>query len=310
MTHLLTRPDPVSKVPLFRQLADQVRHAVRTGALRPGDSLPSAGPLATDLAVSPAAVTRAYRSLEREGVIVGARDFAAAIDVQRRLLPQDCPAIAGLDYAGAYRPALGVGGDYYDFIRLSDSEVGIAVGDVCGKGTPAALLMATLRAYLRGQALGRSADLAAVVANLNRLVYECSPANRYATFFYGEYDATSRSLAYVNAGHLPPLVARGGAILRLECTGPVVGLMLESSYEARRITLERGDVLVAFTDGVSEAMNAVGDEWGDAGVTSAVAARGDCPARLLVDRIVGAADAFVDGAPQYDDITVVALRVL
>jgi sigma-B regulation protein RsbU (phosphoserine phosphatase) len=196
------------------------------------------------------------------------RDIEIARDVQLRLLPQEFPPLPGLDYAGTCRAALGVGGDYYDFIPLSKTQLGIAIGDVSGKGIPAALLMATLRAYLRGaQTIHHQADLTAVMRNLNMLVYESSPANRYATFFYGELDVTSRMLTYVNAGHNPPMLFRQTAdgldVVRLDTGGPVIGLMEDCVYRQDRVTLAPGDVLVAYTDGISEAMNAADEEWGE-----------------------------------------------
>ena len=131
-----------------------------------------------------------------------------------------------LDYAGACRPALGVGGDYYDFLPMSNGGLGIAIGDISGKGIPAALLMATLRAFLRGQAIDHETDLSVVIANLNRLVFESSTQNRYATFFMATYDCASRVLRYVNAGHNAPMVVRAhGEIVRLEGGGSVVGMM-------------------------------------------------------------------------------------
>jgi sigma-B regulation protein RsbU (phosphoserine phosphatase) len=241
------------------------------------------------------------------------RELDRAREVQQRLFPQAYPPIAGLDYAGACRPALGVGGDYYDFIRLSDTELGIAISDVSGKGMSAALLMATLRAYLRGQTRHRVADLADVMVTLNRLVLESSSANRYATFFYAQYDASTRSLEYVNAGHNPPLIfgIRGDRhdILRLATGGPVIGLMPDCSYVQQRVTLEEGDVLVLFTDGISEAMNAAGEEWGEERLTQVVGANRALPARELIEQIMRASDEFVAGATQYDDMTLVAARV-
>jgi phosphoserine phosphatase RsbU/P len=149
------------------------------------------------------------------------RELEIAREVQERLFPQEYPPIPGIVYAGACRPALGVGGDYYDFIPRSSNRLGIAIGDVSGKGIPAALLMATLRAYLRGQTTGHEAHLAGLMCNLNRLVYESSAPNRYATFFYGEYDAATSRLVYVNAGHNPPIVVRcSGEIARLDVGGP------------------------------------------------------------------------------------------
>ena len=242
------------------------------------------------------------------------RELEIAREVQERLFPQEYPAIAGLDYAGACRPALGVGGDYYDFILLSKTGLGIAIGDVSGKGIPAALLMATLRAYLRGQMIQHQTDLTSVMRNLNMLVYESSAANRYATFFYAEFDAASRVLHYVNAGHNPPMVFRrvdgGREVARLDAGGPVIGLMEDCCYCEGRVALARGDVLVAYTDGISEAMNALDEEWGEGRLMSAVRTNLAVPARTLIDRVMTSADAFVAGAPQHDDMTLVVVRLI
>ena len=215
----------------------------------------------------------------------------------------------GVEYAGACRPALGVGGDYYDFIALPEGKLGIAIGDVSGKGIAAALLMATLRAYLRGQTIGRESNLAAMMANLNQLVYESSAPNRYATFFYGQYTPASRVFTYVNAGHNPPMVFRSsGALTRLDVGGPVIGLIPDSVYEQSCVTLEAGDVLVAFTDGVSEAMNGAMEEWSEERLIAAAQSNRGLSPRELIDHIVREADGFVSGAPQHDDMTVVVVR--
>ena len=241
------------------------------------------------------------------------RELEIAHEVQERLFPQEYPPVAGLDYAGACRPALGVGGDYYDFILLSKTELGIAIGDVSGKGIPAALLMATLRAYVRGQIIHHQTDLTTVMGNLNKLVYESSAANRYATFFYAEFDAGSRVLNYVNAGHNPPMVFRqsaGREVLRLDRGGPVIGLMEDCRYRQGCVALEAGDVLVAYTDGVSEAMNARDEEWGEERLMNAVAAHRMAPARALIDCLMTSADGFVAGAPQHDDMTLIVVRMI
>jgi sigma-B regulation protein RsbU (phosphoserine phosphatase) len=243
------------------------------------------------------------------------RDLEIARDVQQRLFPQEYPPIPGFDYAGACRAALGVGGDYYDFIQLSNTRLGIAIGDVSGKGIPASLLMATLRAYLRGaQTIHHQSDLTEVMRNLNKLVYESSDANRYATFFYAELDAISRVLRYVNAGHNPPMVFRkidgGREVLRLETGGPVIGLLEDCVYGQDCVTLAAGDVFVAYTDGVSEAMNAADEEWGEERVMAAVRPYRDVSARALIDRLMASADRFVAGAPQHDDMTLVVVRAI
>ena len=240
------------------------------------------------------------------------RELEIAHEVQERLFPQEYPPMAGLDYAGACRPALDVGGDYYDFIALSKTELGIAIGDVSGKGIPAALLMATLRAFLRGQTMLRQSDLTAVMENLNKLVYDSSTSNRYATFFYGEFDTTTRLLTYVNGGHNPPMLFRqsdGGCdVVRLGTGGPVIGLIEDCFYQQGSVSLEPGDVLVAYTDGISEAMNDAEDEWGEEQLKDAVRPHRQAPPRDLIDRIMKSADAFVAGAPQHDDMTLIVLR--
>ena len=239
------------------------------------------------------------------------RELEIAREVQERLFPQDYPPLPGVEYAGACRPALGVGGDYYDFIKFSDSELGIAIGDVSGKGIPAALLMATLRAYLRGQTIRRDSDLGAMMANLNRLVYESSAPNRYATFFYAQYETTTRVLQYVNAGHNPPMIFRtSGEVIRLDVGGPVIGLIEGCVYEQGQVTLEPGDVFVAYTDGVSEAMNVDHEEWGEDQLAATTLPARSVNCQELIVRIMRAADGFVAGAPQHDDMTLVVVRRL
>ena len=149
--------------------------------------------------------------------------------------------------------------------------------------------------------------------NLNKVVFESSDFNRYATFFYGEFDATSRVLNYVNGGHNAPMLFRGShnghEVLRLGAGGPPIGLMDGSVYQQGTITLEPGDVLVGYTDGISEAMNRADEEWGEDRLTDAIRSNRSAPARELIDRIMQAADAFVADAPQYDDMTTIVVRV-
>lgn len=238
------------------------------------------------------------------------RELEIAREVQERLFPQDLPQYPGIDYAGMCRPALGVGGDYYDFIQLSETEIGIAIGDVSGKGIPAALLMASLRASLRGQTIRREGDLALLMANVNKLLYEGSTSNRYATFFYAEYNAISRSLTYVNAGHNPPLIFRKDhPLMRLETGGPVVGLLPSFPYTQATVELQPRDVLIAFTDGISEAMNVSDQEWGEDQLIECVRRAAGCDARQTIAQILAGADDFAAGAKQHDDMTLIVLKV-
>jgi sigma-B regulation protein RsbU (phosphoserine phosphatase) len=237
------------------------------------------------------------------------RELEIAREVQQRLFPQSGPKVEGLDYAGKCRPASSVGGDYYDFVSMCDGRLGIAIGDISGKGVPAALLMASLQASLRGLAISNPPALSTLMGNLNRLIYEASPSNRYATFFFGVYDPRSREFQYVNGGHNPPMIFRDTEVLRLEDGGPVVGLFGPAQYSQSSIRLERGDTLVLFTDGVSEAMNDADEEFDEARLIDAVRSGARMNANHLIDHIIGACDDFAAGAPQHDDMTLVVVRV-
>lgn len=240
------------------------------------------------------------------------REVEIAREVQERLFPQELPRISGLDYLGYCRPALAVGGDYYDFLALPEGQLGLAIGDVSGKGIAAALMMASLQASLRGEIARAPTDLAAVMSNINRLVYELSSSNRYATFFYGQYDPADHMFRYVNAGHNPPMVFHSGTareVARLETGGTVIGLLPNVSYEQGAILLVPGDVLVAFTDGISEAMDAQDEEWGEDRMMEVTKRFCELNAKDVMDSVLKAADAFVAGAKQHDDMTLVVMQV-
>jgi sigma-B regulation protein RsbU (phosphoserine phosphatase) len=238
-----------------------------------------------------------------------AREMEIARDVQQRLFPQNLPKAAGLEYAGYCRPALGVGGDYYDFLALAGGQLGLVIADISGKGIPAALLMASLQASVRGQSQS-AGDVAALMSNVNRLVYEVSPASRYATFFYSQFDPETRRLTWSNGGHNPPMVLRGGEVILLETGGPVVGLFPQGRYQQDSITLEAGDLMILYTDGMSEAENPAEEEWGEDALIRAARACGSLAPKEMIASIMTAADAFANGAPQHDDMTLVIARVL
>ena len=239
------------------------------------------------------------------------RELEIAREVQEHLFPQRLPVVPGLDYCGQCRPAREVGGDYYDFLELPGGRLAIAVGDVSGKGVGAALMMASLEASLRALAsvVENPADL---IERVSRLVHQASAANRYATLFYAEYDPATRCLIYVNAGHNPPIVLRnrGGAceVLRLETGGSVIGLFPQG-YERGVFSHQAGDLVVLFTDGVSESMNAREEEWGEERLIELAKTCLGFPAREGMRKILAAAQSFAAGAPQHDDMTLVVLRV-
>jgi sigma-B regulation protein RsbU (phosphoserine phosphatase) len=240
------------------------------------------------------------------------RELEIAKEVQEHLFPQRLPSVPGLDYCGRCRPAREVGGDYYDFLDLPEGRLGVAIGDVSGKGIGAALMMASLEASLRSLA-SVCRDLAELMKRVNCLVYEASSASRYATLFYAEYDPRSRQLSYVNAGHNPPVILRksGGLcqVLRLEAGGPVVGI-LRQPYQEESFALEPGDLVVLFTDGVSESMNTRNEEWGEASLIELAKSCHGLAAFEVMTRILAAAEVFAAGASQHDDMTLVVLRIL
>jgi phosphoserine phosphatase RsbU/P len=258
------------------------------------------------LEVSELAHSLAAEAAQRERVN---REMEIAREVQERLFPQQMPVLTGATVAGACRAALGVGGDYYDVIQLEDGRIGLAVGDVSGKGISAALLMASLRASLRGVTLDNPRDFAKLMHKVNVLVYEASASNRYATFFFAAFDPQTRRLDCVNAGHNPPVLLRGGKVIRLEADGPVVGLLPFAPYTEQTLTLEPGDLLVLYTDGISEAMTHDDEEWGEERMIAAAVKVRDQSAEEILQSIFAATDAFTAGAPQHDDMTLLVLKL-
>jgi phosphoserine phosphatase RsbU/P len=290
------------------------------GILSLGPKLSEAPYSETDIRLLQAVASQMGLALENSRLVASLAAAAAekerinteleiAREVQERLFPQTFPTLPGIQCAGYCRPARGVGGDYYDFLQLAGGTLGIAIGDVSGKGIAAALLMASLQASLRGQALAGIHDLAALMKNVNRLVYETSTSNRYATFFYGEYDPAGRRLRFVNAGHNPPLILRGDYVIRLEAGGPVVGLLPAACYGQDEFVLQPGDVFVAFTDGISEALNEREEEWEEERFIAAASACRGLEPGLMIEAIFRAADAFTGAAKQYDDMTLLVLKL-
>jgi sigma-B regulation protein RsbU (phosphoserine phosphatase) len=239
------------------------------------------------------------------------RELEIAREVQEHLFPQRLPLAAGLDYCGECRPAREVGGDYYDFLELSHGRLGIAIGDVSGKGVGAALMMASLEASLRALA-SVVQDPADLMGRVNSLVCQASSTNRYATLFYAEYDPATHRLTYVNAGHNAPVVLRDCSgtcqVLRLEIGGPVIGL-LPQRYQQGVFSREPGDLVLLFTDGVSESMNVRDEEWGEEGLIELAKTCHGLPALECMRRILAASQKFAGGASQHDDMTLVVLRM-
>ncbi len=231
-------------------------------------------------------------------------EMEIARHVQQKLFPHESRRLATLDFAGQCLAAREVSGDYYDFFDAGEDGLGFVLADVSGKGVGAALLMANLQASFRSQpreALQHPAD---ALRTVNKLFYESTPPEHFATLFFGHYDDRTRRLTYANCGHLPPLLVRAeGSIERLTPTATVIGVFKDWRTEERTVDLRPGDTLVLFSDGVTEAGIDHGVEFGEDGLLSLIAnARGQS-ATVLVDRIIGA----VTG-DRHDDVTAVALR--
>lgn len=240
------------------------------------------------------------------------RELEIAREVQQRLFPKRAPAVPGVEIAGVCLPAQEIGGDYYDFLPTPSGLVGLAIGDVSGKGIPAALLMSALQASLRGLTLAGITDLGDLMTKLNRLIYDATPTNRFATFFYGLYDSSDKVLRFSSAGHNPSLLYRPGADepVWLRTKGVGLGLTGASQYEQAMVHLQSGDVLVLYTDGVTEARNVDGEESGEALLLSAVRESKALHADGILRQITNAVNSFAGTAPQHDDITVIVMRVV
>ncbi len=254
------------------------------------------------------AVDRVRQSMDEPEML--RREVVVASQAQARLLPHARPAVSSLTVTGTCRPARGVGGDYYDFLPIDDGRLGVVVGDVSGKGLYAGLLMAGLQGRLQTLAPQHGADLAALMEELNGLIYASTDGDKYATLFYSVYDDATRTLNYVNAGHNPPLIVRtDGTLERLEPTGMVIGLMPEAEFTQAARQLGVGDTLVLFTDGVTEAVNLDGEPFGDSRLEQLVTSgRASRPAELET-QIMQAVDRFTGSGQQHDDITVVVAQV-
>ncbi len=240
------------------------------------------------------------------------RELDIARDVQAGLLPQRRPAVPGLDYDGTCRMAREVGGDYFDFLDLGAGRLGLALGDISGKGVSAALLMASLQALLRSRAGQHVDDPAGLVSQVNESLAESTDSSKFATFFYGVYDSGTRTLRYVNAGHNPPFVLRAGTtvVSRLRPTGMALGFDRSAGYAEGREALLPGDILLAFTDGLTEALNEAGEEFGEARAAGLLVGNRGLDAGALQRLITDELAAFCGRAPQHDDVTIVVARVV
>ena len=240
-------------------------------------------------------------------------ELEIARQVQSQLFPKEVPKLKTLELAGVCNPARVVSGDYYDFIPLEERGAAVVLGDISGKGISAALLMASVQASLHAQlSMGTAEDLstATLVTRLNRQLYANTPPEKYATFYCALYDDTRSRLTYTNAGHLAPILIRNGEALRLESNGTVVGLLPEYPFEQVDVGLESGDLLAAFTDGITESENAQEEQFGEDRLIELLRKNVDRPLDEIIRAVMDAVGAWAHDPSMRDDITMLLARKL
>jgi phosphoserine phosphatase RsbU/P len=236
------------------------------------------------------------------------RELQLAREIQQRFQPSAPPAVAGYELQGISFPSYQIGGDYYDFILCADGRLVVALGDVSGKGTSAALLMSSLHAAVHAQ-VASCRPITETVGAVNRYLADNTPANRFVTLFYAELDPVTGSLSFINAGHNPPIIAHGGGALeQLGAGGLPLGIVPDFDYREGRTQLRPGDVLVAYSDGVTEQTNPAGDEFGTVRLQEVVARNISRSAAGIRDKIEAALSSFAQGTPAGDDITLLIVK--
>jgi phosphoserine phosphatase RsbU/P len=283
--------------------------------IRAEDQLSSLGQAFDSMTAS---VERLLREAEEKSRLESELEIAR--EVQKALFPGKFPEIVGLRVFGVCKPARSVSGDYFDFQPLSGDRLALVLGDVSGKGISAALLMAAIQASLRAQFYdGRTISPAAsdsvistadIVERLNRQLLDSTTAEKYTTFFYGIYDARSRTLTYTNAGHLAPALFRRDRILRLDCGGTVVGLFRGMKYDQEKIQLEPGDVLLGFTDGLTEPENSFGEEIGEERLFGAARRALSGSPDLIAQEIYHEVDDWTGSPELQDDQTMIIAQAM
>ena len=252
-------------------------------------------------------VENARLAQEEQGYLRMQEEVRLASVIQLDLLPQEAPRIPGYDIAGKSIPAQQVGGDYFDFIAIERDRLGICVGDVSGKGLPASLLMANLQATLRGQTLNDVA-VADCVQRSNRLLFRSTDPEKFATLFYGVLNTTDHSICFSNAGHENPILFGQTETRRLATGGTVLGVIDNFLFEEEVVPFNSGDILVIFSDGITDAFDANEDQYGEEKLLRVIEEHGDERAEVLTDLIIGSVEEHARSVPQTDDLTLVVVK--
>ena len=248
---------------------------------------------------------------EAEGARLIKHELDLAHKVQARMLPDRPTGLDRLECVGFCRPARSIGGDYYDLIPFSDGQFALTLGDVAGKGIPAAVMMASIQTLLRSLLKRGVNDLAAVLTALNDSFFETSDPERFSTLLCGVISSDRKLFSYANAGHVPPLLIHAdGRLERLEEADCPVAMLPSMSYHQATAALEPGDTLVIVSDGIVEAFNLEGDLWDESEIDRVLLANREAPLQQLPELLCAAVDNYAAGAEQHDDMTVVAVRII
>jgi len=231
--------------------------------------------------------------------------------IQRRMIPDKAPQAPGLDIAAMYIPCFDVGGDFYDFLRLDNNRIGIAIADVIGKGIPAAIMTSSFRGALRAYSECHcwSDDLLETVRRLNKMACEECSAGEFISLFYGVIDVPKKTITYCNCGHEPPALRRNGRIVDLNKGGPVLGVLPDAEYQSETVQLNENDCLLFYTDGLIDAANFDGDTWGRDCLLKTFGRCGVGSAALVINNILAFRRRFVGLARQVDDTSMVVVRM-
>jgi sigma-B regulation protein RsbU (phosphoserine phosphatase) len=234
------------------------------------------------------------------------RELELAAEIQRALLPPALQSGQYFEVASRSIPCRAIGGDFFDYFAVLDDEFGFVLGDVAGKGPSAALLTAMIQGIFAAQ-VGQAGRAAHLMTSVNESLIRRALQSRFATVFYGTLSSTGL-LTYANAGHNPPVLLTRNGVRRLETGGLILGLFAQATYEQEAVQLEPGDVLVVFSDGVTEALNAEGGEFGEQRLLACLEENCACTSKELLDRLLSAVSSFVADAAQHDDVTALVLR--
>ena len=295
--------------------APMVRKGKMTGLLAVFNKKTTGGFSADDerllaiIASESAQVIENARLAEKEKALLHVQEeLRLAYEIQTNLLPKEAPRLPGYDIAGRSIPAKEVGGDYFDFMTVDDQKLAFCLGDVSGKGLPAALLMANLQAAVRGQTMA-GISLSSCLERANALLFHNTSPEKFATLFFGCLDAANHVLHYCNAGHNHPfLIGSENKPKRLSAGGLALGCFESFPFLENQVALKPGDQLVVFSDGISEAVNNAEEEFGEARISELAAANRDASAAGLIEKIMRSVDTHAGGRSQMDDMTMVVVK--